>query len=155
MGFFIILSTTACTTMTKPVKAVNLALNNSDDKGGNPEVLNHCFALSKTAKSLCFDRFFPGNINLLIHPSHGIPIMLAGRGESIEKRELKLNNDDLVLLYLEITNVKTPLSTNVKSTQFSYDKNTVVINIDVKKIEETIIIKDKNGKIVLEYTVKR
>jgi len=156
MGFFILLGITSCTTTTtKPLKTANLVLNGDDGKGGNPEVLNHCFTLKKSEKNLCFDKFFPGEINLLIHPSYGVPVMLAGRGESIEKRELELNNDDFVLLYLDISNVKIPLSSNVKSTRYSYEKNTVVINIDVKKIKEKIILKDKNGNIVLKYTVKR
>lgn len=155
MGFLIILGTTSCTTTPKPIKALSFALNNSDDKGGNPEVLNSCFTLNEAAKNLCLNKFFPNEINLLIHPSHDVPIMLAGRGDSIEKRELTLENDELLLLYLDTTNVETPLSSNIKSSQYSYDQNTVVINIDVKDIKEKIILKDKNGKVILEYTIKR
>jgi hypothetical protein len=152
MGIFIVVSITACSTQRPLAK---LSLSDSRGNGGNPEVLNHCFGLKKSAKKLCFYRFFPNNSNILIHPNHGEPIMLAGRGNYIEKRELQLNNDDHVLLYLDISNVKVPLSSNIKGSKFTYESNTVVVNIDAKEIKEKIILKDNEGDILLEYHVKR
>jgi len=155
MGIFIISYTTACSTTTPPPRMAFSNTNNGDGKGGNPEVLNHCFGLKKVAKGLCFDSFFPDNSNLLIHPNHGEPVMLAGRGNRVEKRVLKLNNDDRVLLYLDISTVKVPLSSNVKDSSFTYDQSTVVVNINAKEIKEKIILKDKEGNVVLEYRVER
>ena len=153
MGIFIIFYTTACSTATPPPK---MAFSNTNDgKGGNPEVLNHCFGLKKVAKKLCFDGFFPDNSNLLIHPNHGEPIMLAGRGSQVEQRELQLHNDDRVLLYLDVSNVKVPLSSNVKDSSFTYDQSTVVVNINTQEIKENIILKDKEGNVVLVYHIER
>ena len=152
MGIFILFYTTACSSTKSTSK---LSLSKPTGGGGNPEVLNHCFGLKKTAKKLCFDHFFPNNTNLLIHPTQGEAIMLAGRGNHVEKRELQLNNDDRVLLYLNISNIKVPLSSNIETTTFTYDKNSVVVNIDVNEIKEKIILKDKEGNVVLEYHVKR
>jgi hypothetical protein len=81
--------------------------------------------------------------------------MLAGRGSRVEKRVLKLNNDDRVLLYLDISTVKVPLSSNVKDSLFTYDNNTVVVNINAKEIKENIVLKDKEGNVVLEYCIER
>jgi hypothetical protein len=152
MGIFIVVSTTACSTQRPLAK---LSFSASSENGGNPEVLNHCFGLKKSAKKLCFDGFFPNNSNILIHPNHGEPIMLAGRGTHIEKRELQLNNDDHILLYLDISNVKVPLSSNIKGSKFTYESNTVVVNIDAKEIKEKIILKDNEGDVVLKYRVER
>ncbi|CAA6803300.1 MAG: Unknown protein [uncultured Sulfurovum sp.] len=157
-GIFLMFYSTACATIATPLsKPLKLASNEPSkiNTGGNPEVINDCFGLQVTQKNLCFKYFFPKK-NLLIHPSHGEIIRLAGRGESIEKRELHLNNEDeLVLLYLDTTNVKIPLSTNIKATQFTYDKNTLVLNIKAKDIKDKIILSDNEGTVLLEYTVKR
>jgi hypothetical protein len=153
MGIFILFYTTACSSIKSTTK---LSLAKPTGNGGNPEVLNHCFGLKKTAKKLCFNHFFPNNTNLLIHPTQGEAIMLAGRGTHIEKRELQLNkDDDKVLLYLDISNIKVPLSSNIETTTFTYNKNNVVVNIDTNEIKEKIILKDKEGNVVLEYRVKR
>ena len=151
IGIFILFYTTAC---SKPKSTIKLSFSKSIG-GGNPEVLNHCFGLKKVAKRLCFDHFFPNNSNILIHSNQGEAIMLAGRGEHVEKRELQLHkNDDKVLLYLDISNVKTPLSSNIKTTIFTYDKNSVVVNINTDEIKEKIVLKDKDGNVVLKYHIK-
>jgi len=155
MGTFILVATTACTAPHQPAKTALAVMEKSAGKGGNPEVLNHCFGLKKVAKNLCFDSFFPNNSNLLIHPNHGEPVMLAGRGSRVEKRVLKLNNDDRILLYLDISSVKVPLSSNVKDSSFTYDQSTVVVNMNTTEIKENIVLKDKEGNIVLEYRVER
>jgi len=155
MGTFILVATTACTVPSQSMKTSFVTMKKNIDYGGNPEVLNHCFGLKKVAKNLCFDYFIPNNSNLLIHPTQGSAIMLAGRGNHIEKRVLKLNNDDKILLYLDISNVKVPLSSNIKNSQFSYDKNTVVVNIETKEIKENILLKDKEGNILLKYRIER
>jgi hypothetical protein len=156
IGIFTVFLTTSCTTTNSSTRTTFAVIEkNGAGEGGNPEVLNHCFGLKKVAKTLCFDGFFPDKSNLLIHPNHGDPIMLAGRGSHIEQRTLKLNNDDIVLLYLDISNVKIPLNSNIKATSFTYDKNSVVVNIDAKKIKEEIILKDKEGNVVLLYHVER
>ncbi|CAA6798857.1 MAG: Unknown protein [uncultured Sulfurovum sp.] len=154
------LYTTACTT-TKPIqvastKPIKLASNEPTPiGGGNPEVINDCFGLKKAEKEHCFNHFFPKH-NLLIHPNHGKIIRLAGRGDSVERRDLNLTSDDeLVLLYLDTTHVKLPLHSNVEASLFSYHKNTVVLNIDAKEIEDKIILTDNDGTIILEYTVNR
>jgi hypothetical protein len=155
MGTFIIVTTTACNSSHQSMRTSFASVTNSSGNGGNPEVLNHCFGLKKMAKNLCFDSFFPDKSNLLIHPNHGEPVMLAGRGSRVEKRVLKLNNDDRVLLYLDISTVKVPLSSNVKDSLFTYDNNTVVVNINAKEIKENIVLKDKEGNVVLEYCIER
>jgi len=154
MGTFIIVTTTACNSSHQSMRTSFASITNSSGNGGNPEVLNHCFGLKKIAKNLCFDYYFP-NKNLLIHPTNGEAILLAGRGNCVERRELKLANDDRVLLYLDISNVKTPLSSNIKNSNFSYEKNTVVVDIETKEIKENIILKDKDGNIILEYSIKQ
>jgi len=156
MGTFILVTTTACNSSHQSMRTsfVSTSTSSSVD-GGNPEVLNHCFGLKKVAKNLCFDYLLP-NKNLLIHPTSGEAIMLAGRGERIEKRALKLaNEDERVLLYLDVTNVQTPLTSNVKESQFSYKENSVVVNINAKEIKESIILKDKEGNVVLNYRIER
>ena len=156
MGIFTVFSITACSTPNQSLRTSFAVIEkNPAGEGGNPEVLNHCFGLKKLAKSLCFDGFFPDNSNLLIHPNHGAPVMLAGRGNHVERRVLQLNKDDRILLYLDISNVKVPLSSNIKATSFTYDKNSVVVNIDTKEIKEKIILKDEEGNIVLEYRIER
>jgi len=157
IGIFTVFFTTSCTTANSSTRTTFAVIEkNGAGEGGNPEVLNHCFTLKKVAKSLCLNGFFPDKSNLLIHPTQGEAIMLAGRGNHVERRVLQLKDtDDRILLYIDISNVKVPLNSNVKETSFTYDKNSVVVNINAKEVKEKIILKDVENNVVLEYRVER
>jgi hypothetical protein len=122
--------------------------------GGNPEVkIIYCLGLKHKAKEVCLDTLYPDNINILIHPSNGQALKLAGRGSSVEKATVKFKDDDIYLIYLDTLNIKLPLTSNVKSTKFRQKGNKLVVEIEVKNIQTTITLKDNEGKIVLDYRI--
>jgi len=126
----------------------------SPGTGGNPEVkIIYCLGLKNKAKEVCLDSLYPDNINILIHPSNGKRLKLAGRGNSVEKATVRFKNDDVYLIYIDTLNIKLPLTSNVESTQFRQKGNSLVVEMNVKNIKSTITLKDKEGKIVLNYTV--
>ena len=126
----------------------------SPGTGGNPEVkIIYCLGLENKAKEVCLDSLYPDNINILIHPSNGKRLKLAGRGNSVEKATVRFKNDDVYLIYIDTLNIKLPLTSNVESTQFRQKGNSLVVEMNVKNIKSTITLKDKEGKTVLDYTI--
>jgi hypothetical protein len=126
----------------------------SPGTGGNPEVkIIYCLGLKNKAKEVCLDSLYPDNINILIHPSNGKRLKLAGRGNSVEKATVRFKNDDVYLIYIDTLNIKLPLTSNVESTQFRQKGNSLVVEMNVKNIKSTITLKDKEGKTVLDYTI--
>ena len=148
---FITFYTVACS--SNHATTIKTALVNPGT-GGNPEVkIIYCLGLKNKAKEACLDKLYPDNINILIHPSNGQRLKLAGRGNSVERASIHFEDDDVYLIYLDTLNIKLPLTSNVESTKFRQKGNSLVVEIDVKNIKSTIILKDKEGKTVLNYTI--
>jgi hypothetical protein len=121
--------------------------------GGNPEVYIAHQCLKSTSSQSCLEKIFSDARKTYIQ-SYEI-IKLAGRGSSTEKATIKFEEDDVFLLYLDTSKVKVPLSTNIKLTKVSTDKNSVLFMFQVQEIGQNIIVKDKQGKVVLQYKVLR
>ena len=150
MGIFIIFYTTACSNSASPIKTTFSKSNG----GGNPEVkLNLCIRLENKAKTKCLDNIFPNSPNILILPTDGKRIKLAGRGDSIEKRVVELKDDDILLLNIETSNIKLPLTANIKTAKLLQEKNSLVVSIPVKDINKKVTLKDKKGKLLLDYNI--
>ena len=126
----------------------------SPGTGGNPEVkIIYCLGLRNKAKEACLDTLYPDNINILIHPSNGKQLKLAGRGNSVERASIQFENDDVYLIYLDTLNIKLPLTSNIKFTKFRQKGNSLVVEMAVKDIGSSITLKDKEGKTVLDYII--
>lgn len=169
IGTLISLNITACVTTPTPqkmnfiqnigeVNTPKIAHTLQGTGGGNPEVnLNLCLKESYGQKIKCLNNLFPTNPTILLVPkADGKRILLAGRGESIDKREITLSSDtDIIVLNIDSRNVKTPLKVNITTALYAKEKNNLVLTIPVKDIEESITLKDREGKLVLEYTIIR
>jgi hypothetical protein len=153
MGILIIFITTGCYQKNSPLKTT-LTLHGQD--GGNPEVhkIHQCLKLKNRAKAQCFNKLFPTKTYLVIHPNNGKALKLAGRGNSVEKRQISFNqNDEVFVMYIDTSNVKMPLSSNIESTKSSEEKGSLVLSIPVKDIGNKVTLKDKEGKLLLDYTI--
>ncbi len=152
MGIFIIFYTTACSNTVTPMRTSFVQTHGGG--GGNPEVnLNICLSLKNKAKSQCLDTIFPNSTNILILPSNGKHIKLAGRGSSIEKSVVTLKNDDILLLNIETSTVKLPLTCNIKTAKLLQEQNSLVVSIPVKDIDKKITLKNREGKLLLDYSI--
>ncbi|CAA6812424.1 MAG: Unknown protein [uncultured Sulfurovum sp.] len=142
-----------CVTNAIPIKIATV----KPEEGGNPEVnLNLCLKETHQARIKCLDRFFPMGPNIFIVPTDGKRILLAGRGESIERTEIILKKtDEIILLNIDTRNVKIPLSINIATAKPSQKGNSLVFTIPVQEIKEKIILRDQEGNIVLQYRVIR
>ena len=121
--------------------------------GGNPEVqLNKCLDKKSKDRNICIDLFYPEDIEIGIYPPNGLRIKLAGRVSAIERKELYLGTQKRVILSIDSSNIKLPITLNVKAKQFQY-KNSLAIVIEVKDIEKSITLKDKEGKLLLDYSI--
>lgn len=153
MGILIIFITTGCYKKNTPTQTT-LALKGQN--GGNPEVhkIHQCLKLKNQAKAECFNKLFPTKTYLVIHPNSGKALKLAGRGESVEKRQISFNkNDEVFVMYIDTSNVKMPLTSNIETTKRSQEKGSLVLSIPVKDIKNKITLKDKEGKLLLDYTI--
>ena len=130
-------------------------ISQEDDKatGGNPEVYIAHQCLKSKASQTCLEKLFNDKRKAYIQ-SYEI-ITLAGRGTSVEQATITFEDDDLFLLYLDISKVKVPLSTNINSTKISSDENSILFILPVKEIGQEIIVRDKEGNIILQYKVRR
>ncbi len=149
--FSTILTLTGCYNNLIPYKITH------NDKvrigGGNPEVqLNKCLDEKGKDRSICIDLFYPEDIEIGIYPPNGLRIKLAGRASAIEKKVLSLDTQERIILSIDTSNIKLPITLNVKAKQLHY-KNSLAIIIEVKDIEENITLKDKEGKLLLDYTI--
>lgn len=142
---------TDCMAGEVPIKVASVA----SSPGGNPEVnLNLCLQKTHENKVKCLDRIFPNSPSILLLPQgDGKRILLAGRGESIEKAEVTVKESNLLLINLDTINVKVPLSSNVKLTKKSQKGNNLILAIAIKDIEDKVTLKDKEGNIVFDYTI--
>ena len=121
--------------------------------GGNPEVkLNKCLDKKSKNRDICIDLFYPEDIEIGIYPPNGLRIKLAGRASSIERREIQIDSQDRIILSIDTSNIRLPIILNVKGKQLQY-KNSLAIVIEVKNIKDTITLKDKEGKLLLDYTI--
>jgi len=125
------------------------------EEGGNPEVklIHDCLKLNNRLYAQCINKIFPNESNVLVSARQGKPILLAGRGETIEKDQVNLENTDVYLLYVDISNIKLPITSNIINTKTSLDNNTMLFYMSVKEINKKIILKNKNEKIILEYEI--
>lgn len=123
--------------------------------GGNPEVklMHDCLKLKNRLYAQCLNKLFPNEPNVLVSAKQGKPILLAGRGTKIERDQINLENHDLYLLYVDISNIKLPVTSNILNTKISRDTNSMLFLIPVKEIKKEIILKDKDGDIVLQYKI--
>jgi len=131
---------------------------NINGTGGNPEVqLNQCLNKKGKERNLCIDHFYPEDIEIGIYPKDGLRIKLAtiGRGSSTKKEELTLTTQDRIILSVDTTNIKLPLTINIKPIRRLQHKNNLALIIETKNIKNNIIIKDKEGKLLLDYKIIR
>lgn len=98
IGTIIAFYSTACSTPSIPTKTASThpKLVQKEEQGGNPEVYNihQCLKLKNRAEVACFNKLFPHKTYLVLHPSSGEPLILAGRGDSVEKRTIELKAND-------------------------------------------------------------
>lgn len=152
MGISITFYMTGCSTTATPIKLSSIKA----EQGGNPEVnLNLCLQEIHAEKIKCLDRHFPTSPNILLLPADGKRILLAGRGESVDRRDVIIKDDDILLLNIDTSNVKMPLTANVKTDKDSEKGNNLVLAIAVENIEDKITLKDKEGNLVLEYRIMK
>ena len=124
--------------------------------GGNPEVqLNQCLNQRGRARNICIDHFYPEDIKIGIYPKDGTRIKLAGRASAIEKRAFTINNQDRIILSIDTANVKLPLTVNIKPVKKLQYKNNLALIIETKDIKNSITLKDKEGKLLLDYKIIR
>ncbi|CAA6813292.1 MAG: Unknown protein [uncultured Sulfurovum sp.] len=151
---------TACTGNTLSHKFIDTKAKNNtfvekneEGTGGNPEVyIAHQCLKGKSAES-CLQNLFLNKKEAYIE-SYEV-IKLAARGNGIEKATITFEGDDLFLLYLDTSNIETPLSVNINLAEMSSDHNSVLFMLPVEEINEEIIVKDKQGNIVLQYQVDK
>ena len=145
--------TTGCVPQNKSIK---LAQIEPREDGGNPEVynkkMNLCFSLTKSTKAQCLNTIYK-NINILIIPMGNQPILLAGRGQGVERRTIEIKDDSRLIIYINTSNVKTPLKCNSKAIKTVLSESRVVFDIDVQSIVEYLQITDREGKLLLDYKI--
>jgi hypothetical protein len=155
IGIIIFFFITACQSTQQTVKTnfIKVVSNKSKEEGGNPEVqLHYCLPLKGQAKTECLNKLYPGEINLFIESNNGERILLAGRGDSTIKKEIDFKGSDIFILYLNTQNVKVPLSSNIEHKK-SEKGNSLIMIMEVKNIDKQVTLKDKEGNIVLDYTI--
>jgi len=158
MGLLIYIFILSCSNNITPIKKVTKTVyyaqgEEEPGQGGNPEVrlIHNCFNLSEKNAVSCLNNIFKDDYHASIISDSFKPILLAGRATSIDKRNINLSDERSLVLYLETSKVKTPLSSNVEGTTYAYEKNKVVVLIPVQNINEKVILKDANAKLLLEY----
>lgn len=137
-------------TKTEPILS---AQESEEGTGGNPEVYIAHKCLKSESSQKCLEELFAEKEKTYLE-SYEI-IKLASRGSSIEKATITFEDDELFLLYLDTSNVTTPLSTNIVATEISSDSNSVLFMFPVKNIGQEIIVKEKEGNIILQYKILR
>ena len=143
---------TACVS-TSP-KDTPILASGGGGQGGNPEVnLNQCFGLKNQARQRCFDIFYPGDINLSIYPNSGEVVRLAGRKSSVEEGEFNLKGKERFVFYVDTSKAKLPISCNVKSAKLLQNKESLVVDVETKNIENNITLTDREGKVILNYNI--
>jgi len=148
----IIFFITACkTSTTVPYK---VSINKVKGIGGNPEVyLNQCLNKKGRERDICIDYFYPEDIEIGIYPKDGLHIKLAGRSSSVKRKELIIDTQDRIILSIDTTNIKLPITSNINPIKKLQHKNHLAIIIEVKDIESSITLKDKKGKLLLDYKI--
>jgi len=123
-------------------------------KGGNPEVnLNRCFGLKSKERQRCFDIFYPNDINLSIYPSSGEVIRLAGRKSSVEKGEFNLKDKERFIFSVNTSNVKLPISCNVERAKLLQKGESLVVDVASREIKNNITLTNREGKVILDYSI--
>lgn len=167
IGTFLLIFTTSCTVPNynqdlahkKVLKKERIFVDNDRGrgKGGNSEVrnINQCFYFTGHQVDKCLNIFYPNDINITIYPSTEKSIKLAGRTSSIERREFNLGGEDRFILHLNTSKVVLPVSCNIRTTKLSQMENSLVIDIPVKDIKNSILLYDKNHRLILDYTIEK
>jgi len=146
------------------IKPNNIVASTSDLKtpmnkigtGGNPEVrlIHQCLKNNNKKTLTCLNNLIGEEKTVYVSTEKNWqPIKLAGRGTTVEKRTIIIENDQALVIYLDTSNIKLPVSSNIKPIQKSKDKNSLVIKVDIQNIEERVTLKDKEGKLILDYRI--
>ena len=136
-----------------------LSVTDKGGSGGNPEVnnqikiINECFSLKNKIQEACFNMFYPQNINIRIYPPTGALVQLTSRGSLVKKREFNLTKQTRFIVNINTSKIATPISCNSDSVKYSQIKDSLVIDLRVKDLKKHLIVKDKNGQTILDYTI--
>ena len=153
----LLFSLTSCvstTTNETRILSQNMLVDGGGGQGGNPEVnLNQCFGLKSQARQRCFDIFYPDDINISIYPNSGEVIRLAGRKSSITKGEFNLKDKERFIFSVNTSKVKLPIKCNVKSAKLLQDRDSLVVDVATKEIKNNITLTNREGKVILNYSV--
>ena len=159
MGTCIIFYTTACSNSSNIATRLTTNQNSSHISiidGGNPEVynkkINLCFSLKRSAKEECLEQIYKG-IDIVVIQDENRPIVLAGRGEPKDKKIKLTKEDRRVVIYLDTTNVKKPIRVNIKEFKKSETHTKLILDISKEDIKDSIILKDRDGKLLLKYEI--
>jgi len=126
---------------------------NSEVDNKNNNIINRCFKLKGNAKNICFDNFYPGDLNITIFPNSNNHIRLAGRKSSIESGIFELKKQNRFIISVDTSNVKLPILCNIRTAKITEDNHTHVIDIAVNDISNKVILYDRDGKLLLKYTI--
>jgi hypothetical protein len=99
------------------------------------------------------DIFFPSDTNVTIYPPNSKKIRLAGRKSSIERGKFNLENQNKFIISVELPNSEFQISCNIKTAKIESKGTNQVIIIPVKDIYDKVTLRDKNDKVLLEYTI--
>jgi len=159
IGTVIIFSTTACNYTTE---ITNKFVQNQEVSkiliidGGNPEVynkkMNICFSLRNKTKAQCLNKIYKA-IDILVLQNNDKPIILAGRSIVKEKNIILKKEEKRILIYINTKNVKQPIKLNIKSLRKVKNGDTTILDIEIKNIEDTLTIRDREGKLLLKYNI--
>ncbi|MCH9740550.1 MAG: hypothetical protein K0U38_06890 [Epsilonproteobacteria bacterium] len=154
ISMLLLLFTTSCSSSSPQSEQKVIALEETGNNGGNPEVkkIHKCFGYENEARSECLDKLFPEEINIKIYPPSGERVKLAGRNSSAEKVEFNLKGQERFIFNVETSQVKLPISCNVSTRLFQSD-NRLTVDVAVKDIDDKVTLYDREGKVLLDYTV--
>ena len=149
---------TSCTTSYTSSKLASNS-NSLGGSGGNPEArLHKCLLIKESVEQkVCLEAIYPYSDTIKIYLAQApIAQYTIGRGDiDNEKRVFDFSNKEYkeFIIHIDITEVKQPISCNIKGANIYQTKSKATINIPVKNIIDKVIIYNREHKILDEYQI--
>ncbi len=150
-----------CTNNTKNIiqTSSNIYLSEKNkEPGGNPEVMNFhlCFnKKNKMQQKNCLNNYLDKEDKKIVIyiAKNRLLKPISSRDSTQDLRTFNLQGKEEFIIYTNLDETIGKISTNIPHAKLYQENNKVTIKIDVKDIEDKVILYNNNSEVLVEYRI--
>jgi len=142
------------------ITIVTLMAGNGEVNGGNGEVslTESCFTSTKYLDQ-CLEKLYPtinvDNVSFVSLINEVLKVTKDRGDGKVISDDLNLTNQERFIIHANISEVKKPVSVNIPNAKITQTQERLILDIDVKDINDKVIVKNSENKVLIEYSITK